>query len=72
MDKGQREGSCPGGQAEQGREVREMEEKSIKDMTAKEILRRQLELLAEASTQSEPNELIGLTHAMIALTELVN
>lgn len=49
-----------------------MEEKKTIDMTAKEILRRQLELLAEASTQCEPNELIGLTHAMIALTNLVD
>ena len=49
-----------------------MDEKNIKDMFKEEILRRQLELLAEASTQCEPNELIGLTHAMIALTNLVD
>ena len=49
-----------------------MDEKNIKDMSKEEILRRQLELLAEASTQCEPDELCNLTNAMIALTNLVD
>lgn len=46
-----------------------MDEKNIKDMSKEEILRRQLELLAEASTQCEPDELCNLTAQMIELVK---
>ena len=45
---------------------------NVEEMSKEEILRRQLELLAEASTQCDASELIGLTHAMVALTNLLN
>lgn len=41
-----------------------MEEKDISKMTEKEILRQQLELLAERSKEAEDSELHGLTMAM--------
>ncbi len=40
-------------------------EKSIRDMTESEILRQQMELLAEASKEASNTELPGLTNAML-------
>lgn len=46
-------------------------EKNIKSMTIAEILRRQMELLAEASENCSIEELTELTQAMISLTEKI-
>lgn len=42
-----------------------MGEKKISEMTEKEILRQQLELLAERSKTCQDNELPGTTNAMV-------
>lgn len=48
-----------------------MEGKQIKEMTADEILRQQIELLAEKSIgTTSVNELISLTEAMTNLAKL--
>lgn len=51
-----------------------MEEKKIKDMTAKEILRRQLELLAEEAEKAAgcPDELVRITDAIIRIVAFMN
>lgn len=45
--------------------------KELKDMTEKEILRKQLELLAEVSKNVEPNELAQLSNAMTNIYECI-
>ena len=57
-----------------GSEVREMEEKNIKDMTAKEILRRQLELLAEEAEKSagDPQSLVLVTDAILRTVSFID
>lgn len=42
-------------------------EKDIKEMTIKEILRQQLELLAERSQDCMDEELPAITNAMVAI-----
>lgn len=47
------------------------EKKNISEMTKEEILRQQLELLAEASMQCACDEIGSLTHAMVELVKLL-
>jgi len=48
-------------------------EKEIKEMELNEILRKQLELLAEASLKtSTTDELIGLSHAIVEIVEVLS
>ena len=49
-----------------------MENKKFIDMTEKEILRKQLELLAEHSEDCTTEELPQMTHAMCHIYELLN
>jgi hypothetical protein len=44
--------------------------KEIKDMTEKEILRQQLELLAEVSLNAEPETLVKLSSVMAELLRI--
>lgn len=46
--------------------------KQIHDMTEKEILRRQLELLAEDSEKAYADELGKLSNAMVDIYKLIN
>lgn len=48
-----------------------MEEKSIKDMSINEILRKQLELLAERSKNCLDEELLSLTTAMVQIYNIL-
>ncbi len=52
-------------------EVRGVEGKSIKDMTINEILRKQLELLAERSNNCLDEELLSLTTAMVQICNIL-
>ncbi len=55
-----------------GKEGKEWKrKKNISEMTKEEILRQQLELLAEASMQCACDEIGSLTHAMVELVKLL-
>ena len=45
-----------------------MEEKKIEEMTEKEILRRQLELLAEKSKTCTAKDLTEISNSMLSIT----
>lgn len=47
-----------------------MESKEIKNMTKEEILRQQLELLAEVSINAEPETLVKLSSVMAELLRI--
>nr|DAP98229.1 MAG TPA: hypothetical protein [Caudoviricetes sp.] len=52
---------------ERVRRERTMENKTLSKMTEKEILRQQLELLAERSKKCEDASLSGITNSMISI-----